>query len=335
MNNRIKLNCGVIGVGRLGYQHAMNLARNNRANLSAVADPKKEARDLAVRDFGVEKAYEDYHDILEDSDIQGVVIATPTKQHYKVLVDTIIAGKSIFVEKPITYTVDEAEKILEQVNSTNTYLQVGFMRRFDPGHVSAKQMIEAGEIGQPIYIHDCQRDPNGPPKHYVPESGGLFVDMGIHDLDCVRWLMNDEIVSIYAQGAVLKHQYLKEMDDVDQGQMLITFANNALADIEISRNANDIYDVRTEVIGTKSSVYIGQHQLTPFVKVNGQGMTYNLANWCLGRFEKAYELEIAAFVDGVLNGKESPVNAFDGMIGLKLAMAATASYKKRVVVKIE
>jgi scyllo-inositol 2-dehydrogenase (NAD+) len=300
-----------------------------------VADPKKEARDLAVRDFGVEKAYEDYHDILEDSDIQGVVIATPTKQHYKVLVDTIIAGKSIFVEKPITYTVDEAEKILEQVNSTNTYLQVGFMRRFDPGHVSAKQMIEAGEIGQPIYIHDCQRDPNGPPKHYVPESGGLFVDMGIHDLDCIRWLMADEIVSIYAQGAVLKHQYLKEMDDVDQGHMLITFANNALADIEISRNANDIYDVRTEVIGTKSSVYIGQHQLTPFVKVNGQGMTYNLANWCLGRFEKAYELEIAAFVDGVLDGKESPVNAFDGMIGLKLAMAATASYKKRVVVKIE
>jgi scyllo-inositol 2-dehydrogenase (NAD+) len=147
--------------------------------------------------------------------------------------------------------------------------------------------------------------------------------------------MNDEIVSIYAQGAVLKHQYLKEMDDVDQGHMLITFANNTLADIEISRNANDIYDVRTEVIGTKSSVYIGQHQLTPFVKVNGQGMTYNLANWCLGRFEKAYELEIAAFVDGVLNGEESPVDAFDGMIGLKLAMAATASYKQKAVVKIE
>ncbi|MEX1327342.1 MAG: Gfo/Idh/MocA family oxidoreductase [Desulfobacterales bacterium] len=335
MNNRKRLNCGVIGVGRLGYQHAMNLARNNRANLVAVADPNEDARDLAVQDFGIEKTYDDYHKILEDPDIQGVVIATPTKQHYKVLVDAINAGKSIFVEKPITYTVEEAEKILEQVNSTNTYLQVGFMRRFDPGHVSAKQMIEAGEIGQPIYIHDCQRDPNGPPKHYVPESGGLFVDMGIHDLDCVRWLMNDEIVSIYAQGAVLKHQYLKEMDDVDQGHMLITFANNTLADIEISRNANDIYDVRTEVIGTKSSVYIGQHQLTPFVKVNGQGMTYNLANWCLGRFEKAYELEIAAFVDGVLNGEESPVDAFDGMIGLKLAMAATASYKQKAVVKIE
>jgi scyllo-inositol 2-dehydrogenase (NAD+) len=335
MNNRKRLNCGVIGVGRLGYQHAMNLARNNRANLVAVADPNEDARDLAVQDFRVEKTYDDYHKILEDPDIQGVVIATPTKQHYKVLVNTINAGKSIFVEKPITYTVEEAEKILEQVNSTNTYLQVGFMRRFDPGHVSAKQMIEAGEIGQPIYIHDCQRDPNGPPKHYVPESGGLFVDMGIHDLDCVRWLMNDEIVSIYAQGAVLKHQYLKEMDDVDQGHMLITFANNTLADIEISRNANDIYDVRTEVIGTKSSVYIGQHQLTPFVKVNGQGMTYNLANWCLGRFEKAYELEIAAFVDGVLNGEESPVDAFDGMIGLKLAMAATASYKQKAVVKIE
>ena len=334
MNKRIKLDCGVIGLGRLGYQHAMNLARNSRVNLMAVADSQREARDLAVQDFGLDKVYKDYHQILADPDIKGVVIATPTKQHYQILFDTIDAGKSVFIEKPITYTVDEAEKIVEKVKSTNTYLQVGFMRRFDPGHVAAKQMIEAGKIGQPIYIHDCQRDPNGPPKHYVPESGGLFVDMAIHDLDCVRWLMNEEIVSIYAQGAVLKHHYLKEMDDVDQGHMLITFANKALADIEVSRNANDIYDVRTEVIGTKSSVYIGQQQLTPFVKVDGQGMTYDLANWCLGRFEKAYELEIAAFVDCVLDGKESPVNAFDGMIGLKLAKAATESYKKKALVKI-
>jgi len=102
MNNRKKLNCGVIGVGRLGYQHAMNLARNNRANLVAVADPNEDARDLAVQDFGVEKTYDDYHKILEDPDIQGVVIATPTKQHYKVLVDAINADKSIFVEKPIS-----------------------------------------------------------------------------------------------------------------------------------------------------------------------------------------------------------------------------------------
>lgn len=328
-----KLKCGVIGLGRLGYRHATSIMRNNRANLVAVADPIKEARERAIQDFEC-KVYEDYKDLLEDPDIQAVVIATPTKQHYQVLMDAIQAGKSIFVEKPITYTVEEAESIRKEVEKNNIYLQVAFMRRFDPGHVAAKKMIEAGEIGDPIYVHDCQRDPCGPPKHYVPESGGLFVDMGIHDLDCVRWLMGKEIVNIYAHGAVLKHEYLKEMNDVDEGQMLLTFDNNALGMIEVSRNANDIYDVRTEIIGTKGSVYIGQSQLTPYVKVNANGQTYDMANWCLDRFEKAYELEIEAFIDAVVGGKESPVNAYDGMIALKLSKAATKSCQDKCSVGI-
>jgi scyllo-inositol 2-dehydrogenase (NAD+) len=209
------------------------------------------------------------------------------------------------------------------------------MRRFDPGHIAAKKMIENGEIGDPIYIHDCQRDPNGPPKNYVPESGGLFVDMGIHDIDCVRWLMNSEVGKIYAQGAVLKHTYLKELNDVDEGQILLTFANGSLADIEVSRNANDIYDVRTEIIGTKGSVYIGQNQLTPYIKVNKNGTTYDMANWCLGRFEKAYEEELSAFINCILTGQESKVSAFEGMMSLKLSKIATQSYKEEKAILVK
>lgn len=329
-----KLNCGVIGVGRLGYRHATSIMVNTKANLITVADPIKEARERAIQDFECE-TYEDYKDLLKDSRIEAVIITAPTKQHYTILMEAIAAGKSIFVEKPITYTVEEAEKIREEVEKNNIYLQVGFMRRFDPGYLAAKRMIDKGELGNVIYIQDCQRDPSGPPKHFVPESGGLFVDMGIHDLDCLRWLTGKEIISVYAQGTVSKHEYLREMNDIDQGQILITFADNTLGMIEVSRNGNEIYDVRTEVVGTKSSVNIGQVQYTPYAKVDGKGITYDIADWCLGRFEKSYELEMDAFIDGVVHGKESPVNAYDGMIALKLAEISTKSYQNKCSIDID
>lgn len=320
------LGIGVIGLGRLGYQHAMNVTRTMGARLTAVSDPFPDALHRVVEDFGV-TGYGDYREMLADPAVDAVVVATPTQTHYDVLMDVIAAGKPIFVEKPITFTVEEAEKIMVAVEKAGIYLQVGFMRRFDPGHVAAKKMIESGACGKPIYIHDCQRDPNGPPPAYVPQSGGLFVDMGIHDLDVARWLMGCEITEIYAQGAVLKHEFLKELGDVDDGQMLLRFQNGGLGMIEISRNANDVYDTRTEVIGLEKSVFVGQNQLTPYTIVGDQQITVDMANWCLGRFKDAYELEMAAFVQNVLENKPSPVTAYDGMIGIKLALTATASHR--------
>jgi inositol 2-dehydrogenase len=331
----VKLKCGVIGYGRLGAWHARNIMRNVHAELCAVADSFDDALVKAEKETGVEKLYRDYRDLLEDSDIKGVVIASSTKYHFGMLMDAVDAGKSIFVEKPITYTVEEADAICAAIEKSGLYLQVGYMRRFDPGHVAAKNMIESGEIGDPLYIHDCQRDPNGPPPAYVPESGGLFVDMGIHDLDVARWLMGSEITQIYAQGAVLKHTYLNDLNDVDEGQMMLKFASGALGDIEISRNANDIYDTRTEIVGTKSSVFVGQTQLTPYIKVGKNGFQFDAANWCLGRFEKGYEREIEAFIENVNNDRESPVPATDGRAGLKLAKIATQSYQEGAAIKID
>ena len=327
-----RIRIGVIGLGRLGYQHAMNITRSKGAVLTAVSDLSENALERAVKDFDV-KGYRDCGDMIRDDDVDALVVAAPTKIHFGILMKCIEAEKPIFVEKPITYTVEEAEKIIEEVEKRRLYLQVGFMRRFDPGHIAAKKMIEEGKCGRPIYIHDCQRDPNGPPPEYVPESGGLFVDMAIHDLDVARWLMGREIVEIYAQGAVLKHEYLKKLNDVDDGQMLLKFENGGLGMIEISRNANDVYDTRTEVIGLDKSVFVGQNQLTPYTVIGGQEITVNMANWCLGRFKEAYELEMQAFIDHVRESKPSPVTAHDGMIGLKLALAATQSYRTGKAVK--
>lgn len=333
MEKSRRLKVGVIGLGRLGYHHAMNVTKTMGAHLEAVSDPIQSALDRAVNDFDT-KGYLNYKDLIDDPNVDAVVVATPTQTHYEVLMEVIAAGKPIFCEKPLTFTVEEAEAIMNEVNRKGVYLQVGFMRRFDPGHTAAREMIASGACGKPIYIHDCQRDPNGPPPAYVPQSGGLFVDMGIHDLDVARWIMGSEIVEIYAQGAVLKHEYLKDLNDIDDGQMLLKFENGAIGMIEISRNANDVYDTRTEVIGMEKSVFVGQNQLTPYTVVGGQQVTVDMSNWCLGRFKDAYELEMQAFADCVLQRKDSPVNAYDGMIGIKLALTATESFHKKQPVRL-
>jgi predicted dehydrogenase len=159
--------------------------------------------------------------------------------------------------------------------------------------------------------------------------------MGIHDLDVARWLMGSEIVEIYATGAVLKHEYLTALNDVDDGQMLLKYANGSIGFIEISRNANDVYDTRTEIIGHDASLFVGMNQLTPCMEIRKGFVTYDQPNWCLGRFEKAYELEIQAFVDALINKSPTPVSAYDGMLGLKLALAATQSHQTKQAVHLE
>ena len=327
------LGIGVIGMGRLGTHHARNVGRSHGAALIAASDPFPEARGRAAAEFGV-RVYSSPEELIGDPKVDAVVIAAPTQTHYTLLTAAIAGKKPIFCEKPITYALDEAERIVELTDKSGVFLQVGFMRRFDPGHAAAKRMIEGGECGKPIYLHDCQRDPNGPPPAYVPQSGGLFVDMAIHDLDVARWLMGSEITEVYAQGAVLKHEYLRELDDIDDGQVLLKFASGALGMIEVSRNANDVYDTRTEVVGLEKSVFVGQGQSTPCAVVGGGRVSVGMANWCLGRFKEAYELELQAFIDAVRGHKASPVTAYDGMMGLKLALAAAESWRKAAPVRL-
>ena len=327
MNN---LKIAVIGCGMIGREHIERIQnRIKGAEVVAVCDVFEAGaqKGAEIAGAGV-KVYTDFNAAINDPDVNAVVVTTPGAFHKDPVVAAVKAGKPVFSEKPLANTAADCKEIVDaEVASGKHLVQVGFMRRFDPGHVAAKKMIESGACGKPIYIHDCQRDPNGPPPAYVPQSGGLFVDMGIHDLDVARWLMGCEITEIYAQGAVLKHEFLKELNDVDDGQMLLKFENGGLGMIEISRNANDVYDTRTEVIGLDKSVFVGQDQLTPYTVVGGQQVTVDMANWCLGRFKDAYELEMQAFVDHVRANEPSPVTAYDGMMGIKLALTATASYR--------
>lgn len=320
------LKIGAIGLGRLGYQHAKNVTRSMGAELVAVADPFPDALKRGTEDFGV-KGYADYHDLINDPDVEAIVIATPTQTHYEVLMSAIPTGKPIFCEKPVTFALNEAESIVREVERYHAFVMIGYMRRYDPSYMAAKKMIESRECGDPIYIHDCCRDPKGPPPHYVPQSGGLFVDMGIHDLDIVRWLMGWEITEIYARGGVLKYDFLKNMNDVDEGQMLLKFENGSLGMIEVSRNGNNVYECRTEVVGSKKTILIGQDQLTNITVLGDRARTGDMSDWVLERFKDAYEGEMQAFIDCVRDGRPSPVNAYDGLVGIKLALAATESFR--------
>ena len=328
------LRIGVIGLGRLGYHHTLNVTRSLGAELVAVADPVSEALNRGIADFGV-KGYMNYHDLIHDPKVDAIIIATPTQTHYEVLMEAIPTGKPVFCEKPVTFALNEAEDIVRVTKQHNAFVMIGYMRRYDPSYLAAKKMIERRECGDPIYIHDCCRDPKGPPPHYVPQSGGLFVDMGIHDLDIVRWLMGSEITEIYARGAVLKYNFLKDLDDVDNGQMLLKFANGAAGMIEVSRNGNNVYECRTEIVGKEKTILVGQDQLTHITVLGNRSRTTDMSDWVLERFKDAYEGEMQAFVDCVREGKPSPVDAIDGLIGIKLALAATESFRGNKAVVIE
>ena len=320
------LKIGTIGLGRLGYHHTKNVTRTFGADLVAVADAFPDALKRGETDFGV-KGYADYHDLINDPEVEAIVIATPTQTHYEVLMAAIPSGKPIFCEKPITFELDEAEKIVKEVERYNAFVMIGYMRRYDPAYMAGKKMIESGECGKPIYVHDCCRDPKGPPPNYVPQSGGLFVDMGVHDLDIVRWMMGCEITEIYSRGSVLKYDFLNELNDVDHGQMLLKFENGALGMIEVCRNGNNVYECRTEVVGKEKTILVGQDRLTNVTMIGDRSRTTDMSDWVLERFKDAYEGELQAFVDCVRAGNPSPVDAYDGLVGIKLALAATESYR--------
>lgn len=329
-----KLNVGVIGLGRLGYHHAINVTRSKGAELVAIADPIPQALMRGEDDFGV-RSYVEYRDLLNDCNVDALVIATPTQTHYEVLMEAIPSGKPIFCEKPITFALDEAEKIVREVERYNAFVMIGYMRRYDPAYMAAKEMIESGVCGKVIYVNDICRDPQGPPPHYVPQSGGLFVDMGIHDLDIVRWLVGSEITEIYSRGAVLKYDFLTDLHDIDHGQMLLKFDNGALGMIEVTRNGNNVYECRTEVVGTEKTLLIGQDRLTNVTVLCDKTRASDMSDWVLERFKDAYEGEMQAFVDTVRAGKPSPVDAYDGLVGIKLALVATDSFNKGEPVSVE
>lgn len=322
-----KIKSAVFGLGRLGYWHALNISKIRNAELVAVCDMSIEIAKKVANELEV-PFYTDNPDVIfQDDTIEAVIIATPTSTHFELLAKAAKSNKAIFIEKPLTINLQEAKEVKRIVEENNTICQVGFMRRFDPAYDAAKKRIDAGDIGVPIYFRGISRDPVAPHESFVKHSGGIFVDVSIHDFDIARHLMNTEITMVNANGRVLKYPFMENYNDVDQALSYIEFASGAAGDVEASRNAYYGYDIRAEVIGTDGSIFIGDLRNNDIHILTKRGSTHDIFPDFQTRFIDAYNLELSDFFR-VVNEKDTPrVTVDDGVKALEIALAARDSYQ--------
>ncbi len=327
----VTINLGVIGLGRMGRINSRHLLRHTGgARLAAVSTRHPETAAQFLGQVGSTKIYPDYHDLLADPVIDGVLVVTHTHSHHDMVLAAAEAGKAIFCEKPIALTLAETDSMLAAVEKARVLFQVGFMRRFDKGIAAAKQKIEAGEIGTPIVAQAISRDPNCPePDWAAPaNSGGMILDLAIHDFDMLRWLMGDEVARVYAEGGNLTCPELIQVDDIDTVIINLRFANGGLGYVEAGRNCRYGYDIRCEIRGTEGTLKIGYLQDTPVLTLTPQGVTHDTVAWFEERFTPAYHAQLDHFIECIRHEKTPLAGAADARIALQISLAATQSQQQ-------
>ncbi len=325
-----KLKIGIIGAGRIGKLHANNLVnRVPDAELVAVSDVYAPAAKELAEKLNIPKWYDDYRRILEDRDIDAVFICSSTDTHSPISIEAARAGKHIFCEKPIDHDLDKIKVVLDEVERAGVKYQVGFNRRFDRNFKHVHEVVQNGGIGDVQIVKVTSRDPEAPPLSYVKVSGGIFVDMTIHDFDMVRYLSGSEVTEVSAVGACLVNPEIGEVGDVDTCIITLRFANGALGVIDNSRQAVYGYDQRIEVFGSKGCITADNETPNNTTLYTADGVTKEKPLWFfLERYNDAFIAEENAFVDACLNDHPTAVGAFDGLQPVRIAIAAKESCEK-------
>ncbi len=326
-----RLPVGVIGLGRMGQIYSRHLGRHlPQAQLVYVSDVIEERAQTLAAELGIERWSTDYRDLLVSKAVKAVFVTSPTSTHREVVIAAAEAGKAIFCEKPIALTLEDTDTMLDAIQENSVMFQAGFMRRFDSGYVAAKKQIEAGVIGKPVTFKSIGRDPFCPDLEYAKPSvsGGLILDMAIHDFDLGRWLMADEVRRVYTEGGTLAFPQLNTVGDIDNAVVNILFEGGALGNVEVSRNALYGYDIRTEILGTEGGLNIGYYRHTPLLVMTRQGISHDMVPYIVERFGDAYLVQTKDFVERVLNDREPAVDGYDARSALVIGLAATRSYKE-------
>jgi myo-inositol 2-dehydrogenase/D-chiro-inositol 1-dehydrogenase len=336
MNDNKVLRMGVIGAGRIGKIHAANIAtRTPGAVLTAIADVDIAAAEETAVCYGV-SAHTDYHDILTNEYIEAVAICSATDTHAQIIQDAASVGKHIFCEKPIDLSLEKIDATLAAVEKAGVKLQIGFNRRFDANFRKVRAMISAGQVGEPHILRITSRDPAPPPIEYVKVSGGMFLDMTIHDFDMARFLMGCEVEELFVAAAVRVDPAIGEAGDVDTAVITLKFANGAIGTIDNSRQAVYGYDQRVEVFGSEGMVAVSNNTADTHVYANATGVhSGKPLNFFLERYMDSYVVEMQAFVDAVLNNKPLPIAGEDGRIPVLMALAAAKSYQENQPIKLQ
>lgn len=326
-----KLGVGVLGVGEMGKRHAENMRRLvPEARLVAVADDAPARARQVAAELEIEHWFGSLEDMLGRKEIDCVLIATPDKFHAEAVRTAAAAGKSILCEKPLATNLADARAALDAVTNAGVRLQVGFMRRYDPGYTAAMRRIEAGEIGEPVIFKSVGRDKDAPPisAYQSNLNGMLFYNNTIHDFDLARWLMGDEVIEVQAYATVAIRPEVAHYGDVVASVVNLKYRRGAIGNIESYVQAIYGYDVRTEIVGSKGSIFVGSLQQTPAIFLNKNGGTQALADHYLTRFADAYVAEVRDFVQSMLNDRPPRVSGEDGLRALEIAVAAENSHRQ-------
>jgi myo-inositol 2-dehydrogenase/D-chiro-inositol 1-dehydrogenase len=334
--NTDRLKIGIIGAGRIGKVHAETVAfRIPEAELAAIADVNADAaRGLADRCGGARVAGS-ADELLRDPAIGAVLICSSTDTHADLIIAAARAGKHIFCEKPIDFNLCKIDRALGAVERARVKLQIGFNRRFDANFARVRKAIVTGEIGTPHLLHIISRDPAPPPVSYVKVSGGMFLDMTIHDFDMARFLIGDEVTEVYAAAGVRVDPEIGDAGDVDTAVITLRFANGVIGTIDNCRKAPYGYDQRVEVLGSAGSIATENCYPNRAVISTAESVRRDLPlNFFMDRYLDSFANELRAFVEAVVNNQPTPVTGADGRAPVVMALAARKSYEEGRPVQI-
>jgi myo-inositol 2-dehydrogenase/D-chiro-inositol 1-dehydrogenase len=334
---RKKLNIGILGAGRIGKVHAETLAfRLPEAAPLMIADiDRKAAEDLAER-CGIPDVTEHNEEVLADPRIDAVLICSPTDTHADLVIQAAQAGKHVFCEKPIDHSLTRTDEALAAVEKAGVKLQVGFNRRFDANFARVRESVIRGEIGTPHLLHIISRDPAPPSIAYIKTSGGIFLDMSIHDFDMARFLIGNEVEEIYTSAGVMVDPEIGEAGDLDTAVIMLRFKNGVIGTIDNSRKAVFGYDQRVEILGSKGAISTNNCYPNQAVISTGTAVWQDLPlNFFMDRYTESFVNELRVFVVAALEDRPVPVNGIDGRLSVAMALAARKSYDEHRPVRLE
>jgi myo-inositol 2-dehydrogenase / D-chiro-inositol 1-dehydrogenase len=330
---KAEIGVAFLGVGRMGETHLRNLAGVNGVRVKIVADPILEAAEHGRELSGADRATANIDEAILDPGVDAVIIVTPTDTHARLIETAVLAGKAVFSEKPIALDLAETKRVVDLIDQKGAAVQLGFMRRFDPGYAEAKKRIDQGELGRIEMFRALSRDTYPPPLKFLLQSGGSFLDMAVHDLDLARFLVG-EVEEVSAWGTVLVDDRFAQAQDTDTAVIMLKFKNGALGVVEMSRRSKWGYDIRTEIAGADAKVVVEAPQKTPITISREFGARHDHYENFPDRFETAYRLELQAFFEALKAGQKPTPGAQDALETLRLAFAARRSRQENRPIKV-
>lgn len=324
-----RLAVGLIGLGRLGRVYARDLAsRIAETRLVAVADPMGGLAEEVAAEFDVPRHFADPVALINDASVDAIVIVSPTHTHKDLVVAAAASRKPTFCEKPPALSLDDVAAMQDAIDRSGMFFQMGFMRRFDAGYAAGKAQIDAGRIGTPLVFKSTSRDPFRPSLEYAnpKSSGGMLIDMGIHDFDLARWFMG-EVDTVSTVGATIAYPELATVGDIDNAITSLVFASGKLGVVDLSRSGIYGYDISTEILGSEGTVRIGYLRETPVMLLTKNSVAHDTVPYFMERFRDAYTTQLQNFAQNVLQQRPAPITVADGLEALRIGVAATRAHE--------